>query len=325
MAPTGVDRPVRSVLILDVDHFKSINDEHGHVIGDRILADMSRRVRQTAPPTAIAVRIGGEEIAVLLEVGRDEAVTLAGRLHAAVRERPYEGGIAVTASVAAATGGPEIDGQELLREADTAVYAAKAAGRDCGRHAAEVREEALSHDIDPDVQGFENLTRVIAERDAEVLSSRSRRLFEQRQEQADRDAVTGLYSRRYLDRRLAFEVEHHSDEGPLSMTLFDIDFFGKVNKTHGWSVGDAVLAGVSRRIVEGTRGTDWTARYGGEELLVVLKDTPVDRATVVIDRIRASIAAKPFAGPEGIDVTITVSVGSPSSPRARGWSRSRPG
>lgn len=306
--PEDVERPVRSLLLLDLDRFKAVNDEHGHLVGDAALAEVAARVMAAAPEDAYVARIGGEEIAVLLLAGRERAMDVARRLHGVVRERPLtEHKLSLTTSVGVATAGRDVAAQALLQAVDGAVYAAKAQGRDRVVHSRDVEQEAMERDIDPAVQGFENMTRVIADRVADMLARRGRALFEELQEQAEVDVLTGLYTRRYLDRRLAFEVEE--GERPFCAALVDIDHFGQVNKDHGWPSGDRVLAGVSARIVSCVRDTDWVARYGGEEFLVVLPGAGLSEAHTVLERIRLRISGRVIETTEGEPLRITASAG----------------
>jgi two-component system cell cycle response regulator len=121
------------VLLVDVDHFKQINDEHGHQVGDEVLVHVAQRLRDTTRTEDALGRWGGEEFLVLLpHTGVEEARALGERLRAAVCGAPIvtpAGDVTVTVSiggaVAVATGG-----EELLRLADDRLYAAKAAGRD---------------------------------------------------------------------------------------------------------------------------------------------------------------------------------------------------
>lgn len=308
--PEGVERPVRSLLILDLDRFKAVNDRLGHLAGDAVLAEVAQRVRSALPEGAIGARVGGEEIAVLLEAGRDEAMILARALHGLVRETPLTAHrVYLTVSVAVATAGAGVDAEALLGRADATVYAAKAAGRDRVMHASDVQRDAIEKHIDPAIQGFENMTRVIADRVADLLSRRGRALFEELQEQAEVDGLTGLYTRRYLDRRLAFEVEERQGDTPFSAALIDIDHFGRVNKEHGWPSGDRVLAGVAARIVGSVREGDWVARYGGEEFLVVLPGTGLSEAHTVLERIRLRVNGRPVETTDGEPLRIAVSAG----------------
>ena len=306
--PEGVERPVRSLIILDLDRFKGVNDQHGHIVGDAVLAELGRRVRDLLPDGAIGARIGGEEIAALIEDGREPAMKLAHTLLAAVRDTPFtEHVLRITTSVAVATAGPSVDAQALLQMADGAIYSAKAAGRDRVVHASDVHREAMEKDIDPAVHGFENMTRVIADRVADMLARRGRALFEELQEKSEIDVLTGLYTRRYLDRRLAFEVEEQ--RGLMSAALVDIDHFGLVNKEHGWPSGDRILAGVAGRIVSCVREDDWVARYGGEEFLVVLPGAGISEAHTVLERIRLRVGGRTIDTTDGVPVRVTVSAG----------------
>lgn len=128
-----------SVLILDVDHFKAINDSLGHAAGDQVLAELGRRVRGVLREEDIAGRLGGEEFGVVL-AGADEtlAVAIAERLRAAFGAAavalPGSGEIRFTVSFGIATlERTDADPAALLARADAALYEAKRAGRDCVR------------------------------------------------------------------------------------------------------------------------------------------------------------------------------------------------
>lgn len=125
------DRPL-AMLMLDIDHFKAVNDRYGHEAGDTVLRDLAQRLRGALRDSDLVGRIGGEEFAALLpETTAEEAVVLAERLRAAVAEAPLGPGLAITASlgVAAAVPAEEEGVDPVLRRADAALYRAKAAGR----------------------------------------------------------------------------------------------------------------------------------------------------------------------------------------------------
>ncbi|PWR04888.1 diguanylate cyclase [Micromonospora acroterricola] len=129
-----------SVLALDLDRFKDVNDTYGHAAGDTVLAEFSRRVRGEIREVDLAFRQGGEEFVLLLpETDARGAAIVAERLGAAVRETPiaveaYAGPIVVTVSVGIAVYPDHgSTGREVLEAADDALYAAKAAGRDTYR------------------------------------------------------------------------------------------------------------------------------------------------------------------------------------------------
>lgn len=124
----------RSLLVLDLDRFKHVNDRLGHGAGDRLLREISGRLRAESPPSALLARLGGDEFAVLLEgSGAGEALRVGAALAAAIaRPVPVKGHrLEVGSSIGVATSEPGpswADAEELLRQADTAMYQAKAAG-----------------------------------------------------------------------------------------------------------------------------------------------------------------------------------------------------
>ncbi|MCF0094369.1 diguanylate cyclase [Micromonospora sp. MH99] len=142
-----------SVLALDLDRFKDVNDTYGHAAGDTVLAEFARRVRGEIREVDLAFRQGGEEFVLLLpETDARGAAIVAERLGAAVRETPiaveaYAGPIVVTVSVGIAVYPDHgSTGREVLEAADDALYAAKAAGRDTYR-VAEARPDVPTWEI----------------------------------------------------------------------------------------------------------------------------------------------------------------------------------
>ena len=129
---------VLSFALFDLDHFKWINDRHGHPVGDRALRAAADAARTTLRTSDVVCRYGGEEFGVILvDTDRDEAVMACERLRRAIAAVTVtnDAGTAigpVTASFGAATrrGPSPFDRQELIRAADDAMYAAKRAGRD---------------------------------------------------------------------------------------------------------------------------------------------------------------------------------------------------
>ena len=124
------------------------------------------------------------------------------------------------------------------------------------------------------------------------------------------DALTGLYNRRYLDSHLAALVERAGEKkGDLSLLIIDIDYFKKVNDTHGHDAGDEILREFATRIRRNLRALDLPCRFGGEEFVIVMPETDYGIASIVAERLRTKIARDPFAihgGAEFVDVTISV-------------------
>ncbi len=121
-----------SILMLDVDHFKDVNDRHGHQVGDRVLATLSARCSEHLRASDLLGRYGGEEFVVVCpNTGRTGAERLATRLRDAVREAPLTDAVSVTVSIGVATWGRSgTSADALLHAADTALYRAKSTGRD---------------------------------------------------------------------------------------------------------------------------------------------------------------------------------------------------
>ena len=128
-----VHQPI-GLIVGDLDHFKAVNDTHGHATGDSVLCDVAYTLRKRLRAFDLAYRLGGEEFLVLLP-GADlaEAAEIAETLREAVAAAA-PGGLAVTMSFGVSASAPgSFDYAEVFRAADEALYAAKAAGRNCVR------------------------------------------------------------------------------------------------------------------------------------------------------------------------------------------------
>jgi len=124
------------------------------------------------------------------------------------------------------------------------------------------------------------------------------------------DSLTGVYNRRYIDRRLIEEIARARRQGyRISCMYIDIDHFKNVNDTIGHQAGDEVLRDVAGRIKAELRVSDALARFGGEEFVVLLIDADLENASMVAQRIRASVANTPFALTSGREIDVSVSIG----------------
>jgi two-component system cell cycle response regulator len=124
------------------------------------------------------------------------------------------------------------------------------------------------------------------------------------------DALTATYNRRHLMERLPQELERARRYGrPISVVLCDVDYFKKVNDAHGHQAGDEVLKDFAKLLKEATRkDIDWVTRYGGEEFLVVLPETPMAAGMAFAEKARMAIAAYPFKINKG-SLNVTSSFG----------------
>lgn len=124
------------------------------------------------------------------------------------------------------------------------------------------------------------------------------------------DPLTGLHNRAYLDTHLKALVARAADRGTaLSVMIADIDRFKAINDMHGHDAGDAVLREFAARLRARIRGIDLVCRYGGEEFVVVMPETPAGLAGIVAERVRGAVAERPFPLPGGGEIAVTVSLG----------------
>ena len=128
-------------------------------------------------------------------------------------------------------------------------------------------------------------------------------------ELSTRDGLTNLFNRRYFDERLQAELAFARRHGSLlGLLLLDLDHFKRLNDTHGHIAGDRVLMEVARAIGMQVRGEDMVARYGGEEIVVLVRDIPRAGVAVLAERLRAAVASLRIRH-DGKDLTVTASVG----------------
>ena len=121
-----------ALILLDIDHFKRINDEHGHPMGDKVICSLVARIRRAVPDFAAIGRVGGEEFTILLPEARiEDAMITAGYIHASLNASPLDvlPGQLVTASIGVSLGSRGSDFESLYSAADTALYSAKHRGR----------------------------------------------------------------------------------------------------------------------------------------------------------------------------------------------------
>jgi two-component system, cell cycle response regulator len=130
------------IVILDIDHFKTINDTKGHPVGDEVLVEFAARCQRSIREYDVFGRYGGEEFLLIVPAGNlPDASVVASRLLANVSKHPFTtsaGSVSVTASAGvASTGQGYLDSDALIAAADVALYQAKRAGRACFRIASE--------------------------------------------------------------------------------------------------------------------------------------------------------------------------------------------
>lgn len=133
--PDGERQTGLALLLADLDHFKRVNDTHGHVVGDQMLVHVARLLREGARSTDTVARLGGEEFAIVMaDTTPESAAVAAERLRALLAATPLQiegSSVPITVSIGLAVGAlGETGATPLLRRADAALYRAKAGGRD---------------------------------------------------------------------------------------------------------------------------------------------------------------------------------------------------
>ncbi|NNE82084.1 MAG: diguanylate cyclase [Silicimonas sp.] len=158
--------------------------------------------------------------------------------------------------------------------------------------------------------GEELAIRIDAMLERKRMRDRLRKTDEQSYRLAATDPLTGLYNRRYAEAYLAdLMMREQEHERGFVMMVVDLDHFKVVNDRYGHSAGDRVLCEVANRIRDNLRACDLISRHGGEEFLAVLPDTGVIEAERTAERLRQSIAGMPIPLENGVQVSITASIG----------------
>ena len=138
---------------------------------------------------------------------------------------------------------------------------------------------------------------------------RTKRFHDMLAARAQLDGLTGLWNRGYFNQRLADEVLAVRRYGrALSLVMIDVDHFKRLNDGYGHPFGDMVLQRIGETLAAHSRATDAACRYGGEELAMILTETPGDGAMIVAERVRFAIEAMELR-PKGKPVLVTASLG----------------
>ncbi|ALT75945.1 diguanylate cyclase domain-containing protein [Paucibacter sp. KCTC 42545] len=307
-----------AVLLLDIDDFKRINDQHGHAIGDAVLAHLGQALRNELAPSDRLGRFDGDGFTVLMQrYDRDSVLADARRLlaHIAAMAIPLP---SLRPKPASASGlfkrlmgqepGDEVDAarielrssgglcfieegadfNQLLTQADQAVQAAKNLGRNRLEVAAAASEAALQAPHSP-LEGL-----------AAARPAAASRLGH------DHDPLTQLPHRRYFDARLAREFSTARKHGrALSLALIDIQQMHLLNRRYGFAAGDRILQGVAEATRRSVRLVDWVARIGGNQFAVVMPDTDISGAAPVLARLQGKLQQAPLSGLDGAPLPVS--------------------
>ncbi|MBB3182850.1 diguanylate cyclase (GGDEF)-like protein/PAS domain S-box-containing protein [Halomonas fontilapidosi] len=272
-----------SLMFLDIDHFKAVNDNHGHDIGDATLHALTQLIQQRLRKRDLLARWGGEEFTLLLpDTPLQGACQLAERLRADVAGAAMPGpGVTISFGLTAFQGGDSA--RDMIQRADGALYRAKRGGRN--------RVE-----VDPEYGVAETPT------SAQEAESPSRPRFIDEYRGASRRMQ--LASR--LEEALAL-ASHHN--GTLAVCSLDVDHFKNVNEQLGNALADRLVLALIQRINRSLGRDDLIVRMGGDELVVIRHNVTDDTTfQALLETIR-----QPFHL-AGRSVTITASLGVASFP-----------
>ncbi len=160
----------------------------------------------------------------------------------------------------------------------------------------------------------QNMLQVVAR--AAAMALENAMLHKRMEELTVTDELTGIYNYRYFALKLKEEQRRAVRyDLPLSLIMIDIDWFKRFNDTYGHEVGNIVLKGITTVVKRCIRDVDIFCRYGGEEFVIILPQTPQIEVSQIGERIREQIEETTFGGGDGIpELRVTVSIGVTSFP-----------
>lgn len=334
----GQDPAPQQALRLDIverediaRRFESVRQayELGRIFGERALADLERHVagalhelddlaRAVAEANVNSIEIleRQEELTRHLDRQNRELVEQSARLESHRREQEAQLEAMAHANVDALLMMDESEGK--LASLEEARRRLAERNRDLDERTRDLEREALAL-----AESNTDAILMMEERERELIKLRdqNRDLREEQQSlqsQAFVDGLTGLYNHRYLREQLATEVARaRRYDRALSVIFLDADHFKQINDNFGHDVGDTVLRAIARTLSSGIRGADigvrmsgtpFAVRYGGEEFVLLLPETPLAGAVVVAERLRASIEAEGLLVEQGQHVTVSAGV-----------------
>ncbi len=285
----SIDRGTPTVIMMiDVDHFKSLNDTYGHRAGDEVLHGIATVLRERIPEEYLIARYGGEEFAVIfLNAAIETTGNIAEQARRAIGETCFDFDglkLHVTASAGVAQFTPGEAAASLIGRADDALYASKELGRDCGHYHEGSKIVPLGY-----------------------LPKANQQQAEKRRDPPPYDV--GISSPEVfssdLRRRLS---EWKSGGAPLCILFVQIDDLGRMREQYEVENCDAVLRALTLSLKAVMRGIDHAARFEGEALSLLLPGATLRGAIGVAERLRA--AASRCELPKRFELRhFTVSIG----------------
>ncbi len=310
-----------SCIMVDLDHFKLVNDNYGHAVGDEVIILLAETLKSNTQTEDVVGRYGGEEFCIVLpRIPEEVALKTAERIRLRVKSesaRKYENGPKVTASLGVSSiwDNPDTPG-DMNRMADEAMYVAKETGRNKvvkwikdAEAEQKLPSEVETVSTDNETEGINELRKRIMELE-EITSDVSAEL----EYNKNYDLLTGLPNQvLFYDRvNQAIERGHRQDQFAAVLAI-DIDMFSNINSSLGRSVGDQLLQLFSDRLHKIFRKTDSMARLtlsrvSGDEFAVLLVD--INKREQVLWAVKRLLdSTNETIEIEGNRIHLTVNVG----------------
>jgi len=257
-------------LMVDLDHFKNVNDTYGHAVGDEVIIMLANILHSTTRDLDIVGRYGGEEFCLVLPgLDIDAAISVAERIRRGIKDQSYntyqDEGPRVTASIGASMLGDNADSPESLTEqADQALYIAKDSGRNCVvrwsktpyiEPSVVIEEEVDTKQLDKRIslsdhsQYSDEITRL--QKQVLELRNTADDVSKQLQQEQNFDKLTGLPNQTLFYNKLIKAVDDSEQQGLLSAVLIlDINLFSQVNNSFGRHIADEMFISLTERLIE---------------------------------------------------------------------------
>jgi diguanylate cyclase (GGDEF)-like protein/PAS domain S-box-containing protein len=329
------DGQLLACLMVDIDLFKSINDRYGHVKGDEAIRRVAQTLQASLRATDTICRYGGEEFCIILRgVNLEQAVATAMRARANIASMNLSGfadnsSLRITASFGIATiDGDVADFAQFIDRADQALYISKNTGRN--RVSVWDSEAGGTKPVIPAASvSAEGSGDPVQEAPADPTlphgdhapAEKSRRVVTGSPERGH-DPLTGLPGRTLFYKRIVEALEYcREHQQYFSLVMLDLNSFGHINHTLGFSAGDELLREVGRRLASSLRSTDSVMRFdddqpessiyrlGGDEFGILLTGMEYAEFTApIVKRVIASLTRRINIGDRKIALACSAGI-----------------
>jgi diguanylate cyclase (GGDEF)-like protein/PAS domain S-box-containing protein len=330
-------------MMIDIDHFKSINDQYGHANGDKVIKFIAETLIVNTRPEDVVGRYGGEEFSLIMpSADQEQAMALAERLRNEFQHKGHDlftDKRTVTASFGLALLEDGVkDSTRLINNADDALYFAKEQGRnrvivwdpELTRQERTLEKERRGKEL---MQGTltdgqqENILRGEVHRLEDLVRNLESELeysLEEIKRREGKDALTGLPNKFIFgDRMLQVLARCKRYEISAALVSIDIDDFSSINEAFGFSIGDRILKAIACRLVDSLRITDTVAvidekdnnesstitRVSNDEFALILTDVKdIESVTWIIQRILRSLTKSIEINDQELFVSFSVGI-----------------